>query len=246
MAYAELDQIFQTAGGGMRLLSKDFDTLRVNNAFTNLSGASEGVAVGGKCYESLSGPFCHTPQCSLTRIIDGEERIEQEVEKERIDGTKIQCMLTATPFMGTRGELIGIVEEFRDITERNQIEKVLKEREAWFNGLLDSVNQRYELFDFEMFYREISKSALKSMGLRREDVIGKHVLEIRPSLAQTTYYPKILKVLETGIPLGLLLPETSIGEKNVQLEVFKVLDGLGVVSSNLSEVMAVMKELARA
>lgn len=126
-AYAELNQIFETAADGMRVVDKDLNVLRCNQTFLRLSGISEGKAAGRKCYEVLPGSLCHTPDCPLTRILRGEERVECDVKKERHDGVTVPCIVTATPFVGPGGQLIGIVEDFKDISERKQTEETLKE-----------------------------------------------------------------------------------------------------------------------
>ena len=126
LAYAELNQIFETAADAMCVIDKDFNVLRVNNTFSALSGVSKDQTIGKKCHEVFQGSTCDTPYCPLNRIPGGEERIECEVEKERKDGIKIPCILVATPFRDPRGELVGIVECFKDITEHKQAEDELR------------------------------------------------------------------------------------------------------------------------
>jgi PAS domain S-box-containing protein len=111
-ANAELNQIFNTAADGMRVIDKHFNMLRNNQTFLTLSGVSESDAVARKCYEVFPGPACHTPECSLVQILRGGERVESDVEKQRNDGLTVPCIVTATPFRGPGGELIGIVEDF--------------------------------------------------------------------------------------------------------------------------------------
>jgi signal transduction histidine kinase len=64
------------------------------------------------------------------------ETVESYVDKERPDGKNIPCILTATPFVGPEGDIIGVVESFRDITdlkkaqdavesERDKLERIL-------------------------------------------------------------------------------------------------------------------------
>jgi len=125
----ELNQIFQTAADGMRVTDKDFNVLRINETFASISGTSEAEAVGKKCYEVFPCPTCHTPQCQLSRILGGDERVECEVEQERSDGTKVLCRVTAARFLAPDGDLIGIVENFRDITELKQMEQERLHRE---------------------------------------------------------------------------------------------------------------------
>ncbi|MDP2844329.1 MAG: PAS domain S-box protein, partial [Acetobacterium sp.] len=117
---AELDQIFQTAADGMRVIDKDFNVLRVNDTLLELAGIRREDAAGRKCYEVFPGPRCHTPGCPLTRLLGGEVYVEDEVEKIRADGKKIPCIVTATPFRWLTCEVIGIVEDFRDITVRKR------------------------------------------------------------------------------------------------------------------------------
>ncbi|MBW1744165.1 MAG: PAS domain-containing protein [Deltaproteobacteria bacterium] len=120
LAYAELNQIFETAADAMRVIDRDFNMVRCNQTFWTLTGARD--AEGRKCYDVFPGSLCHTPQCPLSRIIHGEERVECQIDKVRPDGSKIPCILTATPFRQTGGELIGIVEDFKDISHIKQVE----------------------------------------------------------------------------------------------------------------------------
>lgn len=121
----ELTQIFETAADGMRLVDTDFNVLRANETFSSLSGLTKSDIIGKKCYEVFSGPLCNTPACPMIRILDKEKCVESDVEKLRRDGTKVPCILTATPFRSPDGDLIGIVEDFRDISHRKKFEEQL-------------------------------------------------------------------------------------------------------------------------
>jgi PAS domain S-box-containing protein len=137
-AHAELNQIFETAADGMRVVDKDFNVLRVNRTFSRLSGVRKNEAIGKKCYEVFRGDVCHTSGCPVTRILGGEERVEYDAQKERNDGSTVPCIVTATPFRGAGGELIGIVEDFKDIAERKQAEKALQESEEKYSTLVEN------------------------------------------------------------------------------------------------------------
>lgn len=125
-AYIELDQIFNSTGGGMCVIDKDYNVIRINETFSALFGIRSDTAAGKKCFEVSRNPLCKTPNCPHLRILDGEERVECEVEKELGDGTRIPCILTATPFSGLDGDVVGIIEDFKDITERKRAEESLR------------------------------------------------------------------------------------------------------------------------
>ena len=135
-AHAELNQIFQTASVAMRLVDSSFNVLKVNNTFERLTGVKETDAIGKKCHEIFSGSTCFTEECPIHRIINSMETVESYVDKKRPDGKSIPCILTATPFVGPEGQIVGIVESFRDITdlkkaqdavesERDKLERIL-------------------------------------------------------------------------------------------------------------------------
>ncbi len=125
MAYSELNQIFQTAADGMRVIDIEFNVLRMNDALCKLSGFNMNEGIGKKCYEVFHGPLCQTSKCPLSKIMAGKERVECEVEKEGRTGSKIPCIIAATPWRNSNGQLLGIVENYKDISKWKEIEKKL-------------------------------------------------------------------------------------------------------------------------
>lgn len=146
-AYKELNQIFQTAADGMRLIDKNFRILRTNETFASLAGIDRDTSVGKKCYEVFFGPQCFTPDCSLKQILNGRERIEIESIRKTRDGRTVPCILTATPFRSATGELIGIVEDYKDITRRRNTEEALRRSEEKLNAMLKSIGDHISMID---------------------------------------------------------------------------------------------------
>ena len=105
-AHAELDQIFQTASVGMRVVDKDYNVVKINKTFAMMTGVTEKDAVDKKCYEIFSGPMCQTTGCPIKQLMGGESHFETYVDKKRSDGKIIPSILTATPFVGSDGEIV--------------------------------------------------------------------------------------------------------------------------------------------
>ena len=125
LAHKELNQIFNTAADGMRVIDQNFNVVRINDRFSALLGLSKEAIVGKKCYEIFPGATCHTENCSMRKILSGETYLELDIKKKRVND-EITCIMTATPLRRSDGELIGIVEDFKDITQRKQTEEQLK------------------------------------------------------------------------------------------------------------------------
>jgi len=140
-AHAELNQIFQTASVAMRLVDSSFNVLKVNNTFERLTGVKETDAIGKKCHEIFSGSTCFTEECPIHRIINGMETVESYVDKKRPDGKSIPCILTATPFVGPEGDIIGVVESFRDITELKNAQDVIESERDKLERILSHLHE---------------------------------------------------------------------------------------------------------
>jgi len=138
LAYVELDQIFNTAVDGMIVIDKNYNVLRVNKTLVSLLGWDCSEIIGKKCYEILSSSdLCQTVDCPLQKILSGVPRVEFEAEKTRRDGVNMPCIVTAAPFKKVDGEIIGIVEDIRDITElKKKEENTLKTRQLESIGIL--------------------------------------------------------------------------------------------------------------
>lgn len=182
VAYAELNQIFNAAGDGMCVFDKDFNILRINETFSILLHINRDEAVGRKCYEIFPGPLCHTPQCPLNRILNGEQRIEREMVRVLDDGTQIICLITTTAFRGPDGELIGIVETLKDITRAKQIEQATKNAAQQWRITFDAIHDAVSLLDTERKIQRCNMAMKKMLGMSFEEIIGNNCCELMHDL----------------------------------------------------------------
>ena len=124
---AELNQIFQTTGSGLRVVDKNCTILRVNQTLLRMLDMTEEEVVGRKCHEILKSDQCGTPECPLQRVMKGEKRYMTETEKVREDGSTLYCLMTATPFTDPEGRIIGMIQDIVDITDQKQLESRFRE-----------------------------------------------------------------------------------------------------------------------
>ena len=110
-------QIFDAIQDSVAIIDKEHNVISINNAYLKILNKEEKEIVGKKCYDVLRGAFCHSENCPLDYIIKHQKVIEFETEKIISDGTKVPLILTATPFKSSSGELIGMIESFKDITD---------------------------------------------------------------------------------------------------------------------------------
>jgi PAS domain S-box-containing protein len=122
-ARLEVSQIFNAAGDGMWVVDTDFNVVRANKAFSALSGKDQNELVGRKCYDVFPGSLCRGSHCPMSQLMTAGERFESDMERRLENGAKIPFILTATRFQGLGDEMVGIVESFKDVTERKRAEE---------------------------------------------------------------------------------------------------------------------------
>jgi two-component system, sensor histidine kinase and response regulator len=123
----QVQQILDTAADGMRIISKDYIILFGNETFAKLAGFPLKELIGRKCFDIFPGSTCHTPDCPMQQIISGKKHLKVEVEKTRFNGSLVPCILSVNPYLGMNGDLRGIIEDFRDISEIKETLEKLKQ-----------------------------------------------------------------------------------------------------------------------
>ncbi|MFA5904373.1 MAG: cache domain-containing protein [Desulfobacula sp.] len=173
---AELDRIFNTAADGMRVIDTRFNVLRANDAFVKLTGHTKEKLLSSLCHEHFKGRLCFSPECTLMRILNGEEFIEIDVEKEMDSGEKRSFLLTATPFKSGSGEILGVVENFKDITRRKNNYRILKEHEQYLDAVMSTVQAGVIITDEKSpLIIDANPFALKLIGCSKEDLLSSDI-----------------------------------------------------------------------
>ena len=218
LTHAELDQIFNTAADGMRLIGIDFKILRVNETFSKLIGTDKQLAVNTLCHEHFKGRFCFSPECTLKRILNGEEYIEIDVEKETASGEKRTFLLTATPFKSANGEILGVVENFKDITHRKNTARAIEENEQYLKAIMSTVQAGVIITDEKSpLIIDANPYALKLIGCSREELMKSSIRDYF-SLEK----PWIDHVLKSESPFekeDYILTTASGKKRNIRLSV---------------------------
>jgi len=124
----------------------------------------------------------------LIRILDNEDRVEYDSEKVRKDGVRIPCIVSATPFRGPDGELIGIVEDFKDISDRKESEKELLQSHERLRDLTSHLQVVREE-ERTLIAREIHDELGQALTALKMDVhwVRRRLKEDEPSLIDKTH-----------------------------------------------------------
>ncbi len=180
-SHLELDQIFNTAAGGMMVISLKHKIIRVNDTFFKMLGFKPQNLVGKNCYDIFPDKTCGTKKCAMAAVIRNNSRIEIETEKKRADGSMIICHLIAKPFHDINGDLIGIIEDFRDITHAKKNAELLKTSEQRYRRLFDSAPDGIAVLNDQGVIIDCNQSLASVYKRARPELIGNHFTSFNTS-----------------------------------------------------------------
>jgi PAS domain S-box-containing protein len=208
-AYRELELIFHTATGGMRVIDDDFNVLRANETLARMVGIPCQEMVNRKCWETFPGSACDTESCSLLRMRQGESHIACDVEKRAADGRTLSCALEVRKIWDEDGRLLGIVEDFRDVTETRRLQAVAEALNVSNNIGFTFSGIRHELGNpVNALKTNLTVLKLRLDSLSREELVG-YVDRALSDVGRMEYLLSFLKsysmferLVAQAVPLG--------------------------------------------
>jgi diguanylate cyclase (GGDEF)-like protein/PAS domain S-box-containing protein len=156
-----LDRLFD----GVYFVDRERRISYWNDGAERLTGYSRTEALDRHCFENFLAhvddtgkPLC-TDGCPLTAtFLDGEPR-EQEVYLRQKNGQRIPVCVRVAPVRDARGNILGAVEVFSDISAKITLERRLSELErlAYTDHLTGAYNRRYFSLKLDQALDEIEQ-----------------------------------------------------------------------------------------
>ncbi len=109
-----------------------------------------------------------------------------------------------------------------------------EKRARYLDYFLNSISDGFAILDKDLRYQYVNKTLLDRRGSSFDDYLGKHMLDVFPSLRGSPRYESYLKVLETGKPVIYNLASTEEGSDYIKITAFKVNDGLAILTEDLT------------
>lgn len=94
-----------------------------------------------------------------------------------VKGTGAYLRGAASRLYDTKGNLVGAIESFRDITERKQYEEALQASEEMYRQIVETANEGIWITDAQNITTFVNKRMAEMLGYSAEDLIGRPFLE---------------------------------------------------------------------
>lgn len=182
----------------------------MNPIALKLTGFSKEDAIG----KQLSGVFHIINAITGESVIDPVQKVLKTGEIVGLanhtmlisrDGTKYQIADSGAPIIDNNNKISGVVMVFRDVTEEYTMRQKIILNEQKLNALYEGMSTCVAIYrsvdngnDFE--FTDINKSVERVENIRKDEIIGKRVTEIFPSIDRFGLLNVFKDVFKTGIP----------------------------------------------
>jgi len=170
-----LQAVFDAMQYGISVLDQDLTVLRVNEWIERMY-ASRAPLVGEKCYAVYQDRSSPCPWCpSLTALETGETetRIVPYPSTENPSGW---IELTSYPLRDECGEIVGVIEHVKDITQRKVAEDKLRMSEAMYSALVNGSSDGIVLIK-DGRIRFVNPASQSLLGYSPEELEGTDFLD---------------------------------------------------------------------
>jgi PAS domain S-box-containing protein len=150
---------------------------------------------GFRRYQADGGPlpFAATPVGNVLR--SGQPIVGAEVVIEQPDGTRVPVLMNVAPLKSRSGRVQGAVCSFQALTERKRIEEALRTSEAELQSVINRTPFMLVRCSRDLHYRFVSQAYAQLVGVPREQIVGKTIVEAIGAKGYNTLRPHIEKVL---------------------------------------------------
>ena len=138
--------ILNSIADGVFTVDKDWNISSFNRAAERITGIGSRDAIGQKCFDVLHANICQTA-CALRKTLKtGKEIIDQPVNILNQEGKVIPISISTAVLKDEKGNIIGGVETFRDLSALEILRKEVS-RQYSFEDIISKNREIREIFD---------------------------------------------------------------------------------------------------
>lgn len=194
-----LTSIFSSIQDGLSILDNNLTIIGVNPAIEKWYSHAMPL-VGKKCYEAYHGRAEPCNVCPSIEVIEKGQAANYGVPKTGPNGEVVGWLeLYSFPHRdAATGEIRGVIEYVRDITEQKRVEEALKRSEEQYRTLAEAAHDLIFIVDKDIRVKYTNSYAAHQLGLQPENVVGESIEKFFPPAIYERMKRNLLRVFQNG------------------------------------------------
>ncbi len=173
-----------------------------NDAAIKLHGYSHDELIGMKAVKLVAPDFIgQIEKANITSVQTGKV-LSEEVELLRKSGDSFPAEVTVQTILDNKNQITGLIGISKDITERRQIERKIRDSEVKFRSIFESIPMGMFIYHLEddnrLIFKDFNPTARDLLGVACEPFIGKKIEEAFPALVNTILPDSYRNVARSG------------------------------------------------
>lgn len=193
-AYQQLENIIEFLPDATMITDKNNKIIAWNKSMEMMTGVSKVKMIGQDMHE-ITIPFYGERRMFLMDFVFiPEKELEDKYSNIKRFGNVIQAetftpalynnkgayvFAAACPLFDSDGNVVGIIESIRDVTERKRAEEELRQNEIKYRTLFESANDAILLMDKDIFI-DCNEKTLDLFACTKEQIIGQPPYKFSP------------------------------------------------------------------
>ena len=170
----EWETTFDAMSDGIFIFDRNRLLKRVNRAGAALEEEHPKNLLGRRCCEVLRASSQGEP-CAVERAIEQARGMTIEISPERLHRP---LLVTIEPILDSTNKPDAVVCTARDLSELRNAQAVVREHQSLLTNILESARESIYAVDSQGRFKWVNTATVAGLGFRREDFIGRHVLDM--------------------------------------------------------------------
>lgn len=173
-----LENILESMEGGVLTVNRDGRITSFNRAAEEITGYTREEALDRDCCDILKSDICEDA-CPLKKAVEtGKPVFNYEIPILNKAGDKVPVNITASPLRSSDNQIIGIVENFRDLTKHKGLWGRLREERNKAQQYLNIAGVIIVTIDEEGTISLINKKGCDVLGYQEGEIIGRNWFDL--------------------------------------------------------------------
>jgi PAS domain S-box-containing protein len=172
-AKSEWETTFDAMSDGIFIFDQSGRLKRVNRAGAAMEASHPRALLGRRCCDILRSS-AENAVCVVEKAFEEGQSVTIEVVPDVLDRP---ILVSIEPVIDKQGVILAAVCTARDLSELRNVQAVAREHQSLLTSILESARESIYAVDVDGSFKWTNRATLTALGLKREDVIGRRVID---------------------------------------------------------------------